>query len=116
VVTHNHSTTQSQHSHGITDPQHAHGITDPGHTHQYGDIYPVLGPNRFGDESAQLFQSNTERTPRTGNNGSLISINSNNTGVSVNNNSITISVNNEGVSGNNANLPPYYALIYIIKT
>ena len=116
VVSHNHGTTQSQHSHGITDPQHAHGITDPGHTHQYGDIYPLFGENRFGDESAQLFQSNTERTPRTGNSGSLISINNNNTGISVNNNSITISVDNEGVSGSNRNLPPYYALIYIIKT
>ena len=27
-----------------------------------------------------------------------------------------ISINNEGVSGTNANLPPYYALCYIMKT
>jgi hypothetical protein len=75
---------------------HTHTITDPGHAH----VYTTLG--RFTD---------TDR----GNGSSLWSIdevtNYNTSSVGTG-----ISINSTGSSGTNANLPPYYALCYIMKS
>jgi hypothetical protein len=74
---------------------HTHTITDPGHAH----VYTTLG--RFTD---------TDR----GSNNSAWSIddvtNYNTSSVGTG-----ISINSAGSSGTNANLPPYYALCYIMK-
>jgi microcystin-dependent protein len=75
---------------------HTHTITDPGHVH----VYTTAG--RFTD---------TDR----GSNSSLWSIddvtNYNTSSVGTG-----ISINSTGSSGTNANLPPYYALCYIMKS
>ena len=117
VVAHSHNINQTAHSHGISDPSHSHAITDPGHTHGYRDEYGQDGDNRFGDEATAVFQENTSNAKTTDPSGSLININNANTGISVDDADAGInSTTSEGVSGNNRNLPPYYALIYIIKT
>jgi hypothetical protein len=72
---------------------HTHTVTDPGHTHG------VAGP------SATVPTSGTQAY-FPGATTNVIS-GSANTG---------ISINTSGVSGTNANLPPYYALCYIMKT
>ena len=67
-----------------------------------------------------MFRSDANGNRSTGNAGAHshnVSGNTNNTGahshnVSINSGSIT----SEGVSGGNKNLPPYYALCYIMKT
>jgi len=70
---------------------HTHGVTDPGHSHSYtGD--PTGGT--FGTTGQQ------QRRPAASNTNSVT------TG---------ISINPQGSSGTNANLPPYYALAFIIK-
>lgn len=74
---------------------HTHTVTDPGHTHgmkytNYEHPSPQFNPNVDG----------------TGNSGT------------VNTNSATtgITIDSTGSSGTNANLPPYYALCYIMKS
>ena len=73
---------------------HTHSITDPGHRHAFKQINNTAG----GAGGFGLLQS--------GSNGDN-SIEINTTG---------ITVNTTGTSGTNANLPPYYALCYIMKT
>ena len=71
---------------------HSHSITDPGHVHAFTAYTPGSG--------AALHQSFNSTGVASGT-GSAV------TG---------IAVNSTGQSGVNANLPPYYALAYIMKT
>lgn len=77
---------------------HTHGITDTGHSHEYTDLYGVLSSTQYGSEGEPLFNSNQTLTKDTS---------PNTTG---------ITINPSGVSGTNQNLPPYYALAYIMRT
>jgi hypothetical protein len=72
---------------------HAATVTDPGHSHEQ-----LWASGSFGTTSA-----GSSRTPAPSQTGTSV------TGISVTN-------ANAGVSGTNANLPPYYALCYIMKT
>jgi hypothetical protein len=75
-------------------------VTDPGHTHGMPSGFYSGGSSAFGGDIG------TNRwTNASGN------TNSNTTGITV-----ATSVSTEGSSGTNANLPPYYALAYIMKT
>jgi hypothetical protein len=84
-----------------TLPTHTHTatstVTDPGHAHLYGNAIQQL---QAGNNATQL-------------QGNPVSI-STNTAVT----GITVATTNAnaGTSGTNANLPPYYALCYIMKT
>jgi hypothetical protein len=73
---------------------HTHAITDPGHVHTapvYEQAFALgSGPFVFGVNEQNI---GTTVTATTG-----------------------ITVNTAGVSATNANLPPYYALCYIMKT
>jgi microcystin-dependent protein len=70
---------------------HTHTITDPGHDHTF-----TLTANETESGSATTGSSNVaSQTTATNTTG--------------------ISVNSAGSSGTNANLPPYYALCYIMK-
>lgn len=71
---------------------HTHTITDPGHVH----TYETLSPDTYADG---------------GINGGFRSGTANSSSATTG-----ITINSEGVSGTNANLPPYYALCYIMKT
>ena len=137
VVSHNHSHTLSpsvtvsggDHNHGISNDSHAHSITDKSHNHG-----GVLGKQRA---------ENTEKTPQaivdddhTGENRQdneaifaaftgITGTNAASTNITINNSgnlefsvttSMSGSISSQGSDGENANLPPYYALCYIIKT
>jgi microcystin-dependent protein len=70
---------------------HTHTITDPGHNHTF-----TLTANEQGAVRATIGSTDTgTQTTDTNTTG--------------------ISVNSTGSSGTNANLPPYYALCYIMK-
>jgi hypothetical protein len=71
-------------------------VSDPGHAHGYV-TYASLLPQQGATTNCWVGTSNTTTT-------------SNTTGITV-----STSVANAGVSGTNANLPPYYALAYIMK-
>lgn len=79
----------------VVSHTHTATVTDPGHAHGY---------TRYG---ALLVQSGSATACWTGTTTQQTS--SVTTGV-------TVANSTEGVSGNNANLPPYYALCYIMKT
>jgi microcystin-dependent protein len=79
---------------GSTDAivvSHTHSITDPGHVHANGATN-VASMNVGGSNFNRLDTSNTASAV-TG-----------------------ISINTAGVSGTGANMPPYYALAYIMKS
>jgi len=84
---------------GSTDlvvPSHTHSVTDPGHAHNIASEN-----NNTAGAPANISSFSTTSTPVTR------ATNSATTGVSI----VTT-----GVSPVNANMPPYYALCYIIKT
>jgi hypothetical protein len=71
---------------------HNHSITDPGHAHNFNSgVGSGEWPIGDGDRNAANY-SHTTATATTG-----------------------ITIDNEGVSGTDKNLPPYYALAYIMK-
>jgi hypothetical protein len=72
---------------------HTHSLTDPGHTH------PT--PNAVYNQSGAFSSTAGSNLTTVGNTQSAV------TG---------ITMASAGVSGTNANLPPYYALCYIMKT
>jgi hypothetical protein len=74
---------------------HSHGITDPGHLHATNIAADGVGGS-YRSFGQQQFDNPT-----------MINTDSKTTG---------ITINSEGSSGTNANLPPYYALAYIMRT
>jgi hypothetical protein len=79
----------------VVSHTHAATVTDPGHTHTFtASVTNFTSPTGNPICGAQVQSATT---------------NSSFTGISVTNASA-------GVSGTNANLPPYYALCYIMKT
>ena len=79
----------------VVSHTHTATVTDPGHTHTIATFDNLQGgsggPNVRGSGSANA----TTNSSTTG---------------------ITVSNSTEGSSGTNANLPPYYALAYIMKS
>jgi hypothetical protein len=94
------SNTQTGGSKDAVNVSHTHTatstVTDPGHNHTY-----------FGGvlEGAQNDAPTDDRIGE-----------SSNTGTSTTGITVATSISTEGSSGTNANLPPYYALAYIMKT
>jgi hypothetical protein len=82
-----------------TLPTHTHtaSVTDPGHTH------PQQGQTKLAVVGTGADSTNNNANATGGTTGSAT------TGISV-------TVASSGTSGTNANLPPYYALCYIMKT
>jgi hypothetical protein len=87
------SNTQTGGSKDATTVSHTHTITDPGHAHSY--TAGSYQDQRGGGVATTDVQPTTTNTV------------SNTTG---------ITIDSAGTSGTNQNLPPYYALAYIMKT
>jgi microcystin-dependent protein len=90
VVSHTHTATSTS---SVTDPQHNHGVP----------TNSVTGPGNGGGG----------RFVNGDNAGGNVNTTSASTGITV---ATTTTVATAGTSGTNANLPPYYALCYIMKT
>jgi hypothetical protein len=134
VVSHSHTAssistsittiTDPGHNHGITEPNggqgHSHSITDPGHVHSG----VINDSGNAGDGPGDPDDADYLRNTSSATTG--ISINNSTTGIIINNDSTgitaststetTTTVDPQGVSGTNANLPPYYALAFIMRT
>jgi hypothetical protein len=83
----------------VVSHTHTATVTDSGHTHSLTAWHGAASPGQGGGaDSGQRLSSNTAVTSASSTTG------------------ITVSNSTEGSSGNNANLPPYYALCYIMKT
>ena len=90
---------------GFTDSvvvQHDHtatsSVTDPGHAHTFSSHNDDTGDGNTLNDRSNLSNTRT------------MTSSSNSTGISV-----ATTVNNEGVSGTGKNLPPYYAIAYIMR-
>jgi hypothetical protein len=96
VVSHNHTATSTS---TVTDPGHQHG--------EFISSLAMVAPSGTGSSVSGGVVGATAST----NNQVLTA--SQTTGVTV---ATTTTVASDGTSGANANLPPYYALCYIMKT
>ena len=98
VVSHDHSTNSTG--------SHSHGVSDPGHNHTY---------HRWHTQEVKHGDATNRRAPRVNDTGSTTG--SRTTGISINaNGNHTHTISTAGESGTNKNLPPYYALCYIMRT
>jgi len=129
LVAHTHSASLSgstggagAHSHGVSDPGHNHSVNDPSHAHTYSaplgqhyyngeSVASTTNPDVLGPNSAATAGANTG-----------ISLNPSGTGISINAvgdhaHSVSVSgtTNASGTTATNANLPPYYALCYVMR-
>ena len=77
---------------------HTATSTDSGHTH-----------NLVATSGASLNGGGSQTIPQTPSNNTTFTSNSSTANIST-------TINNAGVSGTNANLPPYYALAYVMKS
>lgn len=129
VVTHNHT----QDSHGHT--QNSHGHTQDAHGHTSDDnqtgshehnaevnqfvITAGAGPYRARDDGGSgQFVTFTTTTAHAGDHNHDITVNgttATNQGTTATNNGTTATNQASGVSGTNANMPPYQTVRYIIK-
>ena len=93
-----------RHDHGFNDPGHAHNVNDPGHSHPNDNFasWNAGSNHRHGLRE----QSKHADAPRTGTGHTGISIHSSTTG---------ISFTPEGNSEHHNNMPPYFAVLYLIK-
>ena len=98
------SNTTSGGSKDATTVSHTHTatsvVTDPAHSHTMTAV-----------SSVTLTGGGSQTVPRSTGTDTTITTNTNTTGITVATTNST-----EGSSGTNANLPPYYALAYIMKT
>jgi hypothetical protein len=131
VVSHSHTANSTftgaslpTHTHTVTDYGHSHGVNDPGHNHEYrigqgaGTLSPTIGGWNFVGTFPGTRYPGFIQPTNTG-----ISVNNSTTSVVVNpsvggipTGTVSTTVETTGESGVNKNLPPYYALCYIMKT
>lgn len=128
VVSHGHGVTSTftgnalgAHSHGVNDPTHGHAISDPSHVH-----HTPLPPNwSSGGSGGVNFHSGAANSASgySGNSDPAVTnigIYGNYTGISIQGSAagtpsgtVATSISSSGVSGTDANLPPWYSLYYI---
>jgi len=109
LVSHNHTASSSSSFTGSALGTHSHSISDPGHTHSQG-AYGSIGSGIPG--TTVIYGSGTAITSATtGITGTAAA----SAGTPAGSVSTSTSISTEGSSATNANLPPYYALAYIMK-
>jgi hypothetical protein len=102
LVSHTHTAT-------VTDPTHNHSVnlSDPGHFHAANSGTAGVGTSAGGANTVQ--QSAGSNNTSTITTGITVSNNAASTGISVSNST-------QGVSPTGANMPPFYALAFVMKT
>lgn len=109
LVSHTHTATSTSTFTGSALGTHTHSITDPGHTHSPGFI-STANINSGTSDGGSVQTPAAIPSAFTG-----ISINSASAGTPAGTVATTTTNSTEGSSATNANLPPYYALAYIMK-
>jgi len=98
-ISHTHTTS--------TNGSHGHGVSDPGHTHSY----TKTTSNQGVDTDSHGHDTSVRTGTDSANTGSKT------TGIDINNGGgHEHTANASGASGTGRNLPPYYALCYIMRT
>lgn len=86
------STTKTGGSKDAVAVSHSHGVTDPGHRH--GGLYNTFTNDESGPYQVPTVSAGTKLTDAS---------------------TTGITINTAGESGTNKNLPPYYALAFIMR-
>ena len=107
LVSHNHTASSSSSFSGSALAAHTHTATDAGHTHTAN----AQSGGGYGQPSGQV----TAFSGNTGTGFANITVASASAGTPAGSVSTSTSISTEGSSATNANLPPYYALAYIMK-
>ena len=111
VVSHTHTASSTSSFSGNALGTHSHTATDLGHTHQY--MMPSTTQQKPAGSGQGAFIGSTDTATSTGfANISVVPISA---GIPSGNVSTSTTISSTGSSGANANLPPYYALAYIMK-
>ena len=105
VVSHTHTATSTP---TVTDPSHTHALMGAASTGTTRGLAESITRNVQGGD-ATASRGYIQTAPNGGENY----VQTNTTGITV---SVATTIATAGVSGTNANLPPYYALCYIMKT
>ena len=121
VVSHSHTATSTftgsplgSHTHSITDPTHYHLMPgDDQLKYANGSLWSNIYDGTFGYDAGSQ-PAGGGKIYRTSASATGISINSASAGTP--SGSVSTSVTSAGNSATNANLPPYYALAYIMKS
>ena len=95
----------------VVSHTHTASVSDPGHQHLFGGDDQIAGQGGYNAQSGFPYDAASQGGGNAQNYFTKRTDNTNNpqtTGISVSNSTA-------GVSGTNANLPPYYALAYIMK-
>ena len=109
LVSHTHTATSTSTFTGTALGNHTHTLTDPGHTHTPGSL--SVGNRNAGTSNGGSVQDpGAVPSATTG-----ITIASASAGTPAGTVATTTTNTTEGSSATNANLPPYYALAYIMK-
>lgn len=117
---HSHEISNDSHQHSITDPEHNHGgVVGKQRAENTENAFQVIvDDDHTGSNKTDQQAINAAATGITGTNPASTNITINNSDLLSFN--VDASVSGEtsdfGDDGQNANLPPYYALCYIIKT
>jgi hypothetical protein len=111
VVSHTHTASSTSSFSGNALGTHTHTATDLGHAHQY--MMPSTTQQKPLGSGQGAFIGATDTATSTGfANISVVPISA---GIPTGNVSTSTTISSTGSSGANANLPPYYALAYIMK-
>lgn len=113
IVSHNHETTST-----ITTQPHFHSVTDPGHQHILTNLNGVLAGNDIAradidSDDRNCLAGSVQLEKQSQNAQTGISIDS--TVTIVNSNITVLHTGTVAENNNTANIPPFYALYYIIK-
>ena len=103
-------------SHSHTVNNHTHSFSGSGsqsHTHGFQGVF---GNDHNDSERNAVVMRNDSNTMYTSHSGSGVQSATVSISISGNTGGSTPSTNAQGASATNANLPPYYALCYIMKT
>jgi hypothetical protein len=107
LVSHTHTASSSSSFTGSALGTHTHTATDSGHAHTAN----AQAGGGYGQPSGQI----TAFSGNTGTGFANITVASASAGTPAGSVSTSTSISTEGSSATNANLPPYYALAYIMK-
>ena len=111
VVSHTHTASSTSSFSGNALGTHTHTATDLGHAHQY--MMPSTTQQKPLGSGQGAFIGATDTATSTGfANISVVPISA---GIPTGNVSTSTTISSTGSSGANANLPPYYALAYVMK-
>lgn len=113
IVSHNHETTST-----ITTQPHFHSVTDPGHQHVLTNLNGVLAGNEIAradidSDDRNCLAGSVQLEKQSQNAQTGISVDS--TVTIVNSNITVLHTGTVAENNNTANIPPFYALYYIIK-